>query len=232
MFSLPKTSKSKNPADQFYQENFRLMEHLRKLQEKAIENSNTNQTINSNNTNQTKKNSNSTNKEIDLNDKSIPKVAIFENSTTGIRNKSNFDDELFDEFLCAETKLNTFQTKYFSFDMKNQLGFPPETYNFYFEIDNGVRKEIVTFIESNYFGSYSEIPLYTDAKLFLMKNDFTFKVKFQAQTKVTIKIKIRYFNSVFLNVNYTNSMLYDCRNAVKELDDYEDIEKNSQGKIK
>lgn len=226
MFSLPRKPGSIDRGNEFFDENWRLMRHLRKLQENTIEKFDENANITKTD-NTTEKADNKTVKVVDNNDDGIrPEVPIFENSTTGIRNSSNFNGELFDEFLCAETKIDTFQVKYFAFDMSGQLGFPPETYNFYFEIDNGNRKEIVTLMESNFYGSFSEIPLYTDAKLFLMKNDFKFKVKIQAQSKISIKIKIKYFISAFLNVNYQDSMIFDCRNAVKELFDYEDIEKS------
>jgi hypothetical protein len=245
MFSRPKPPDTSTEKTIFFDENSRFINHLRRMQEKVIEDygkskkeiaSNTNSTGQATNstvqtTNSTLQNVNTTGQATNFSLQTAittdtpynltkndyaPKTALF---------SKDIEEKLFDEFVCAETKMKTFQTKYFHFNMSGQLGFPPEAYNFYFEIDNGVRKEIVALIEQNYFGSYSEIPLYSDAKLFLMNNDFNFKVKFTAQTDISIKIKIKYFESIFINSNYADSMIYDCRKAIKELNEFDENEK-------
>jgi len=138
------------------------------------------------------------------------------NTYSNNTNNKTEDESTLKNINCLQSNLQAFETKYYSFQFSNQNGFPPEHYNFIFEIDNGNRKEIFYLIENNLIGSFSEIPLISDARFYLMKQDYKFEIKIQAQAKIIVNIKIEYYKGPYFNNDYTDSFILDCRGLVIE----------------
>lgn len=168
-------------------------------------------------TNQTSLNSTSNNNT--LNNFTLNNSTINNSTNTNTTNKSTGfvrDPRFIYEIPCLTVSVRAYEVKYINFDMSRQNGFLPDHYDFIFKVKQKVGSSSSSFymFEKNYYGTYGEVPLFPDAKLYLMRNDYKFTIKILAQEDISVSIFIQYFQGAFFSYYYNNTIL-NCESLVQ-----------------